>query len=97
MTLDADDLAIVAALQRGDGAAFGALVRRHQAGFLRLARAWVKDSASAAEVVQQAWLTALESLATFEGRSRRMTAELSTRTSRAAPPARPISRKCAPP
>jgi RNA polymerase sigma-70 factor (ECF subfamily) len=69
MTLHAGDLATIAALKRGEHAAFTALVRLHQAAFLRLARAWVKDSASAAEVVQQAWLTALESLATFEGRS----------------------------
>lgn len=69
MSAETDDLAVVAALKRGDAAAFTALVRRHQTGFFRLARAWVKDSASAAEVVQQAWLTALESLVTFEGRS----------------------------
>jgi len=63
------ELAEVAALQRGEHAAFTALVRRHQAGFLRLARAWVHDRAAAAEVVQTAWLTALESLDQFEGRS----------------------------
>src|SRR6478609_3069561 len=64
-----DDLALVRALKRGEHAAFTALVRGHQPAFLRLARAWVKDSGAAAEVVQQAWLTALESIETFEGRS----------------------------
>jgi RNA polymerase sigma-70 factor, ECF subfamily len=65
----ADDRATIAALRRGEHAAFTALVRLHQPAFLRLARAWVHDSASAAEVVQEAWLTALESLDRFEGRS----------------------------
>jgi RNA polymerase sigma-70 factor (ECF subfamily) len=66
---NAADLALVAALQRGEHAAFTALVRQHQPAFLRLARGWVHDTAAAAEVVQEAWLTALESLARFEGRS----------------------------
>jgi RNA polymerase sigma-70 factor, ECF subfamily len=65
----ATDLATIAALRRGEHAAFTALVRLHQPALLRLARAWVRDSASASEVVQQAWLTALESLVAFEGRS----------------------------
>jgi len=69
MTQYAADLETAAALLRGEHAAFTALVRQHQPAFLRLARAWVRDSASAAEVVQQAWLSALESLAAFEGRS----------------------------
>ncbi len=63
------DLETVAALLRGEHAAFTALVREHQPAFLRLAQAWLREPAAAAEVVQQAWLSALESLATFEGRS----------------------------
>jgi RNA polymerase sigma-70 factor (ECF subfamily) len=69
MSRFAGDLAVVAALRNGDGAAFAGLVRAYQPAFLRLARTWVRDSASAVEVVQQAWLTALESLASYEGRS----------------------------
>jgi RNA polymerase sigma-70 factor (ECF subfamily) len=69
MPTHAEDLAVVAALGRGEHAAFTALVQLYQPAFLRLARTWVRDSAAAAEVVQQAWLTALESLTTFEGRS----------------------------
>jgi RNA polymerase sigma-70 factor, ECF subfamily len=65
----AADLAVVAALRNGDSAAFSRLVRAYQPAFLRLARTWVRDSTLAAEVVQQAWLTALESLASYEGRS----------------------------
>ena len=69
MTGHAADLETVAALLRGEHSAFTSLVRAHQPAFLRLAQAWVRDRADAAEVVQQAWVFALESLATFEGRS----------------------------
>jgi RNA polymerase sigma-70 factor (ECF subfamily) len=65
----ADDRLLVAALRRGDEAAFVALVGRHQAQLMRLARTFVRDRAVAEEVVQEAWLGVLRGIDRFEGRS----------------------------
>jgi len=64
-----DDDAVIAAIRGGDEAAFVAFAMAHQAMLLRLAKMWVKNPALAEEVVQETWLTMLESLEKYEGRS----------------------------
>jgi RNA polymerase sigma-70 factor (ECF subfamily) len=63
------DLTLVARLRGGDEATFVELVRRHHAGFTRLALTWVRDQSVAEELVQETWLFAIERLGDFEGRS----------------------------
>jgi RNA polymerase sigma-70 factor (ECF subfamily) len=65
----AEEQELLRRLRAGDRAAFGALVARHGGAMLRLARSLVKSAAVAEEVVQDAWLSALDALASFEGRS----------------------------
>jgi RNA polymerase sigma-70 factor, ECF subfamily len=65
----ADEIEVVARLRAGDEQAFDALVTRHYATMLAVARTYVKTRAVAEEVVQEAWLGVLQSLGRFEGRS----------------------------
>jgi RNA polymerase sigma-70 factor, ECF subfamily len=64
-----EDEALLARLRAGEQDAFMALVKRHQAGLLRLARTFVASDAIAEEVVQDTWLAVLRGLDRFEGRS----------------------------
>jgi RNA polymerase sigma-70 factor, ECF subfamily len=61
--------ALLAALRCGDEAAFTALVDAHGAAMHRVALTFVRSTAVADEVVQEAWLGALRGLDRFEGRS----------------------------
>jgi len=63
------ETALLAALRSGDEDAFCALVDTYGAAMHRLARTFVRSSAVADEVVQEAWLGALRGLDRFEGRS----------------------------
>jgi RNA polymerase sigma-70 factor (ECF subfamily) len=65
----AEDVELVARLRAGDEKAFEALVTRHYATMLAVARTYVKTRAVAEEVVQEAWLGLLQSLDRFQGRS----------------------------
>jgi RNA polymerase sigma-70 factor, ECF subfamily len=63
------DAAVLAALRRGDEAAFADLVDRYHSSLLRLARVYVRDAAAAEDVVQDTWLGLLRGLDRFEGRA----------------------------
>jgi RNA polymerase sigma-70 factor, ECF subfamily len=64
-----DDSAAVAALRRGDEAAFAALVESHSPAMIRVASAYVPSRAAAEEVVQEAWIAVMRGIEGFEGRS----------------------------
>ncbi len=61
-----DDRALVARTLAGDPAAFGELLDRHHASFLRLACAWGHDAAAAQEIVSSSWSAILDGLGRFQ-------------------------------
>jgi RNA polymerase sigma-70 factor (ECF subfamily) len=63
-----EEARLVAALRRGDEAAFMGLVERYHGMLLRLARTYV-DASAAEEVVQETWLAVLRGVTHFEERS----------------------------
>jgi RNA polymerase sigma-70 factor (ECF subfamily) len=65
----ASDAELVEQLRDGDEQAFATIVERHQASMLRVARLYVRDAATAEEVVQETWLAVLNGIDSFEGRS----------------------------
>jgi len=64
-----DDAALVAALVRGDEAAFIALVDRYHAAMIRAACRFVPSPAIAEEVVQETWIGLFRGIDGFAGRS----------------------------
>jgi RNA polymerase sigma-70 factor (ECF subfamily) len=64
-----DDTDLVARLRRGDEFAFVELIDRYGATMLRVAQMYVRDRATAEEVVQETWLAVLNGIDRFEGRS----------------------------
>ena len=65
----AEDAVVVAALRRGEEAAFTDLVNAYSSSLLRLAQDFVRTRAVAEEVVQETWLAVLNGIDRFEGRS----------------------------
>lgn len=65
----ADDASVVAALRRGDEAAFVELVNAYSGSLLRLAQDFCRTRSVAEEVVQETWLAVLNGIDRFEGRS----------------------------
>lgn len=64
-----DDAGLIAALKRGDEAAFVTLVERYQRSLLRLALVYCKGLDVAEEIVQDTWLAVIQGLDRFEGRA----------------------------
>jgi RNA polymerase sigma-70 factor (ECF subfamily) len=60
---------LLAALRRGDEAAFVGLVERYHATMMRLALLYVSSYAVAEEVVQETWMEVFRGLERFEGRA----------------------------
>jgi RNA polymerase sigma-70 factor, ECF subfamily len=61
------DADLVAFLKRGDAAAFGAVIQRHNQRLFRIARSVVGDDAEAEDVVQETYVRAFASLSRFRG------------------------------
>src|SRR5215469_11505479 len=64
----ASDLAVVAALLRGEETAFLTLVKRHHRAMIRLARLHLRSEALAEEVAQDCWVVVLRRLEQWTGR-----------------------------
>ena len=64
-----EDARLVSRLRAGDQAAFVETVRSFGPTMLRVARLYVRSDEVAEEVVQEAWISVLEGLERFEGRS----------------------------
>jgi RNA polymerase sigma-70 factor, ECF subfamily len=60
---------LVQRLRDGDESAFAELIDAYGATMLRVAQMFVRDRASAEEVVQETWLAVLNGIDRFEGRS----------------------------
>jgi RNA polymerase sigma-70 factor, ECF subfamily len=67
--MNEEDDELVKRLRAGEEDAFVALVARHHASMLRLARSFVSSAAVAEEVVQDTWVGVLRGIDGFAGRS----------------------------
>lgn len=64
-----DDEILIAAVRRGDEAAFALLIDRYHPSLIRIATLFVRDRGTAEEVAQETWIGVLRGLDRFEGRS----------------------------
>ena len=64
---DVDDVALSRRVIAGDVAAFELLMRRYNQRLYRLARSMLRDDAEAEDALQDAYLSAYESMASFRG------------------------------
>ncbi|MBD3658442.1 MULTISPECIES: RNA polymerase sigma factor [Marinobacter] len=62
------ELSLIEALRRGDAMAYQKAVREYSPGMLAVARFYL-DHSSAEEVVQDCWVTVIDAIHKFEGRS----------------------------
>ena len=69
MSADDSDLSLVQLAQRGDSGAFDALVRRYQHKVVKLVMRYVRDSAEAEDIAQEAFIKAYRALPRFRGDS----------------------------
>ena len=66
---ESHDQELVKRLREGDESAFAELIDAYGATMLRVAQMFVRDRATAEEVVQETWLAVLNGIDRFEGRS----------------------------
>jgi RNA polymerase sigma-70 factor (ECF subfamily) len=66
---DGDEHVLVLALRHRDERAFAAVVGRHHAAMIRIARLYVADRAAAEEVVQDTWAAVFTAIDGFQERS----------------------------
>ncbi|TAK52956.1 MAG: RNA polymerase sigma factor RpoE [Gammaproteobacteria bacterium] len=69
MRAEAGDMALVRRVQNGDRAAFDALVLKYQHKVLKLVQRYVRNSAEAEDVAQEAFIKAWRALPAFRGDS----------------------------
>lgn len=69
LAASADDAALLDRMRAGDAAAFELLMRRHNRRLYRTARSLLRDGAEAEDAVQEAYLAAYRSLASFRGQA----------------------------
>jgi len=69
MRAEAGDIALVRRVQKGDKAAFDALVLKYQHKVLKLVQRYVRNPAEAEDIAQEAFIKAYRALPAFRGES----------------------------